>query len=357
MKRYVLSGSPRELGESFGEAARDDIAELYRLRVANALAQAKEYGGRAVDERLLLDLSRACLPYAERFDPEGHAELAGIARGANLSVEQVLAMNGLTDLRDVLAFGDLSFRPEAEGCSSFLVQRDQTQGGRALLGQTWDLATDNMPFVVAVERRPAGRPRTWSLTTSGCLSLIGLSEAGVAVGTTNLRTTDSRTGVTYLQLIHRALSAPDVGEVERVITTARRAGAHYYYAADAGGRGVAIECTATRAQVTHVERGHHVHCNHVLDEGQRALEAVTPMASSHCRQARMGALLGAERAPLTPERVMALLADHDGGGNAICRHDFAGISSNGAMVMEPESRSAWIIHGPPCSGRWERLTP
>ncbi|MCK6550524.1 C45 family autoproteolytic acyltransferase/hydrolase [Myxococcota bacterium] len=360
MRRFVFEGSPSAIGEAFGEATRAETRELYRRRVDNALSQAKEYGGRVVDEATLLALSEQCLPISEAYDPEGHAELAGIARGAGLTVAQVFAMNGLTDLRDVLAFGDMAAwrtRPTPEdGCSSFVVQKERTAAGRVLLGQTWDLATDNMPFVVAVERRPTGRPRTWSMTTVGCLSLIGLSEAGVAIGTTNIRTTDSRPGVGYLQIIHRALRETTIEGVKRVVVDAPRAGAHYYYAADATGAAVAIECTATLARVDDVLEGHFVHCNHILDRTGQALEAATPMASSTCRQSRMGAILGGATAPVTLEDLQRALADHDGGVNAICRHDYAGISSNGSMIMDPIARKAWVVHGPACTGTWFEVT-
>jgi isopenicillin-N N-acyltransferase-like protein len=352
----AFTGTPRQIGEAFGESCRAQIAELYRRRVDNALAQAKEYGGRTVTEATLLAVSRGCLPASEAYDPDGLVELMGIARGANLSTEQIFAMNALTDLRDVLAFGDMKHWPVGEECSSFIIAKDKTADGKTLCGQTWDLATDNMPFVVGVHRRPEGRPETWSLTTVGCLSLIGLNAEGMAIGTTNIRTIDSRLGVGYLQIIHKALAAKKLADVERAIVDAPRAGAHYYYAVGEGGAGIAVECTATLAKVTRVDRGYAVHCNHILDEEEKALEASTPMTSSLCRQSRMGELIGGASSPIAAGDAKRFLADHHGGANAICRHDYAGISSNGSIVIEPESRRAWACHGQACTAAWIELT-
>lgn len=358
MRQFTFEGTPARIGEAFGEALRGEIAELYDLRLRNALAQAKEYGGRSVGEDTLLLVSRRCLPASEAYDPEGYSELAGIARGSGLSLERIFALNGLTDLRDVLAFGDMkAWAPvqSEEGCSSFLVQRDRTADGHLYLGQTWDLATDNMPFVIAVRRKPTGRPATWSMTTAGCMSLIGMNDEGVAIGTTNIRTTDSRIGVTYLQIIHRALREPGLSGVREAIVSAPRAGAHYYYAASAREDGIAVECTATRAVVTQVERGLAVHCNHVLDAESRSLEASTPMHSSLCRQARLSALIGGVGGPVDAALLRGFLADHEGGDLAICRHDFGGISSNGSIVMCPATRRIWVCHGPACTGTWIEL--
>lgn len=354
MRRLSFAGTPSAIGEAFGEICRAEIAELYRLRVLNALAQAKEYGGRTVDEGALLRLSERCLAMSEAYHPEGFAELSGIARGSGLSVPQIFAMNGLTDLRDVLAYGDpLAFGPaREEGCSSFIVQSDSTEDDHVLIGQTWDLATDNMPFVVLVERRPTGRPATWSMTTTGCLSLIGMNEAGISIGTTNLRSTDSHPGVGYLEIIHRALQETALEGAQASIETAPRAGAHYYALASADDRAMAVECTALRATTTSVERGYFVHCNHFVDPANRALEASVPASSTLCRQSRMTQLLGSASRPIRASDLMRFLADHQGGPDAICRHDVGGVSSNGSVIMEPGTKRGWVCHGPACSGTW-----
>ena len=65
----------------------------------------RRFGGRAASEADLLGLARACARVTDRYDPAGFAELRGIARASGLALERVLALNGLTDLRDALAWG------------------------------------------------------------------------------------------------------------------------------------------------------------------------------------------------------------------------------------------------------------
>ena len=153
MRMLDLAGSAAEMGEAFGEACRDEIAQLYAVRLRNALSDAKSYGGRDASEADLLSLARACLAPTEAYDPEGFAELCGIARGADLGVEHVLALNGLTDLRDALAWG--GELDAFGGCTWCVVAADCSATGQVLCAQTWDLGTDNRPFVVGVHRRPA----------------------------------------------------------------------------------------------------------------------------------------------------------------------------------------------------------
>ncbi|PRQ09537.1 C45 family autoproteolytic acyltransferase/hydolase [Enhygromyxa salina] len=350
MRILSFSGSPGEIGEAFGQRCRAEIPLLYAARLRNAVAQAKLHGGRDVGEDAVLKIARACMEPTRAYDPDGFAELEGIARGADLSLDKVLAMNGLTDLRDILAWGgDLE---SLGGCSSFMLAGDVTRSHKSLCGQTWDLATDNMPHVIAVHRRPAHGPQTWTLTTDGCLSLIGLNEAGIAVGTTNIRTTDARPGVTYLSMIHRALAAATLEDAALAISSAPRAGAHFYFVADAAGRGLALECTPTHVDATPVTSGAYVHTNHCLVPAHQAIESDTPSTSSHARQRRLEALIQADRGRADLDSAKRWLADRESEQLGISRGGFDGISSNGAVVMEPQSGTIHVCHGPPNEAAW-----
>jgi isopenicillin-N N-acyltransferase-like protein len=347
-----FEGTPARMGEAFGESCREAIAELYALRLENALAQALQYGGRAASEADLLALARACLERSAGFHPDGAAELLGIAHGAGLAPERVLAMNGLTDLRDALAWGGPL--EAAGGCTAFVVQRDRSADGRLWAGQTWDLGTDNLPYVVGVHRRPARGPETWCVTTVGCLSLMGMNAEGVAIGTTNLRTRDAGAGVPYLGLIHAALEASSAADAVRRIATAPRAGGHAYTVADRFGEAFAVECTAHRSRTFALRGGFHVHTNHCQVPEHQALEADIPYASSRARLARMQELLrAAER--IDGPFLEACLADRANGTLAICRDGFEGISTNAALVVCPEAGLLRACHGLPSRGGWVSL--
>jgi isopenicillin-N N-acyltransferase-like protein len=355
MRVIEVAGSPSAMGEQLGEAEREAIHALYAARMRNCRDQAAQYGGRAVDEGWILRAAERCLPHVQAYAPAGLAELEGVARGARLELRQVWAMNALTDLRDVAAFADPGLgQTEGEGCSSLVAQGAAVAGGGVLLGQTWDLATDNMPFVRVVHRRPEAGPETLALTTVGCLCLIGLNDVGLAVGTTNLRTTDARPGVGYLDVIHRALGETSFEAARRAIRDAPRAGAHYYYLGSVEGRVTTFECTAARAVERPVEDDVHVHCNHALEPENAALEAEgMPVASTHHRQARLTALASTAR-PLEPRALQGFFADIDGGPLAINRKGFGGISSNGSVVMalDREGLRFWAVHGPADEGAW-----
>lgn len=341
------------MGESFGEQCREEIQRLTAIRLEAAQKFSADRSGKHWSEQAILAFAASCLPISEAWDPETHQEFLGIARGANLAPETLFMMQGLTDIRDYMAF-DLD--AEGEGCSSFLISRERAAGGKILAGQTWDLETSNMDYVVLVKRRPDNAPETVSLTLTGCLSLIGINSAGLAIGTTNLVMQDNRPGIHYLHLIHRLLRCRNVEEATPITQQAPRMAAHYYYLADANGNGVGIECSAKSEQRLHPQQGHLVHCNHALDPDLHALEAENAGDSTSFRQERLTSLIDQHPAPVGVEDLKTFLADHDGGDLSLCRHCVPpkDISTNACVIMSPETAEIHACRGQAHAGIWKR---
>jgi len=341
------------MGEAFGEQLREAIRQLYAVRLRSALLQANEQGRRDATEADLLRIALASHRITSDFDPETAEEMEGIARGSGLDVEQVMAMNGMTDLRDALSWWE-----GAElfgGCTAILAQRDVTSDGTLLAGQTWDLGTDNMPFVVAVRRAPTAGPRSICLTTVGCLPFLGVNEHGLVAGTTNLRTRDARPGVVYVSVIDQALRSKRVAEAIERVGMSPRSGAHFFYLADAEGSAAALECTARRLDRLDVVGGAFVHTNHCLVPEHVSMDVDAASASSEARRARMTALAENRRGSLDVCALKSFFADCDGGPLSICRDDIEGTSTNAAAILCPEKRSLIACHGLPTSAPWVEL--
>lgn len=345
-----LRGDARRMGEQFGEATRLETQELYQRRLRAALAFARE-NGRRWDADRALALAQTCLDMTRSYDPAGDEEFRGIARGAGLTPQQLYILQGLTDFRDLLAAGG--------GCSSIIAVDSRTRDGQPLLGQTWDLHTDNIPFVRFVHRQPTDDgPETWSLTLTGCLTLIGLSGEGIAVGNTNLRTTDTRPDVQYLSVIHRAIRSKTFAEAVNTVRQAPRSAAHYFYLGDAGGNAVGLECSAARCVELRPQEGLLVHCNHALSPDIAAIECDAPAGSTACRQERVTQLFHA-MAPVGVEEVKRIFSDHEGGDNAVCRHDLPPnhISTNACVILRPADGEIHACRGPAHLGIWRTARP
>ena len=346
-----LKGSFREMGRQFGEAGREKINELYNIRLEAAIQHAKDRGREYTKDEALA-IAGANLSIVQEFDEDIYEETSGIAEGAKLSLSQIFILQGLTDFRDYLSWGNIA---DGIGCTAFGISSSLTEEKSLIMAQNWDLGTSNMPYVCLVKRKPKKAPETCSLTVFGGLSMIGLNSEGIAVGTTNIKTTDSRPGVHYLNILHKALKCSNIKDAQKAVTDSPRSGAHFYMIGDNKGDFSAYECSALKHEKMEMNKGVLSHCNHILASSLQELQAEDMGPSTCARQKRIDQLL--DRESFSVESIKEILSDLDGGELAICRHDVGeGISTNGSVIMEVENGIIHACRSYPHEGKWVKFS-
>lgn len=356
LKMLTLHGSPREMGLQHGEELREDVRGMIQTRVDLA-AEAANRAGARFDLQWCLNLAEESIPHLQRYSLPVFNELSGIAEGARLSLPEMIIGNGWTDFKDLLAMRVHLDQNEDETheCTSLVVGGNLTADGNTYLAQTWDMNVSAGQYMVLVRREPAEGPKSLSLTTAGCLSLIGLNEEGLVAGNTNLAPLDARPGVFYLALIHHALAQRSFEDAVTAITTAQRMSGHYYYLGGPHGEFMGIETTATKHELVVPRLGTYVHTNHYLT-GALIATRLTPCPGINTlgRQAQMEQLASGLGKDLTATDISQLLMNHEG-DEPICRHDDdpQGAATLGAAVLCPQARKLWAAAGNPCSGQFE----
>lgn len=343
LRNLQLSGSPAVMGQQHGEELRAEVQAMCQTRLELA-AKAAARLTPARDLAWCLELAAECVQPVADYAPDVYAEWAGIAAGAGLTLPEMVIGNGWTDYRDLL-----QSRGEApHECTSVAFWGERT-GGPLYVAQTWDMSPTARPYLLLVDRRPTAGLRTVGLTTAGCLSLIGMNEAGVCAGNTNLVPTDARPGVHYLALLHQALTQPTFAAAVAAIADATRLSGHYYYLGGPQGEFVGLETSGTRAERMTTPVDWYAHTNHYLGAAMLGSGLTTPgSANSVARLDRM-TTLAADAGPMDPAGILGLLSDHEG-EHPICRHtaDPASWASLAAVVQCPEARKLWIAAGNPC---------
>jgi isopenicillin-N N-acyltransferase like protein len=343
------AGEPYALGQAQGEQLRERITAFIEQRLAAFADYSRERGGPSVEQ--FLAAGAACLRAYEAWDPEGAAEHAGIARAAGVSAEALYGSTNMTDVRDVLL---LPSHKADEGCTSLLVPATLSRSSELIVGQTWDLNPTDLDFVVAVHRRPTNGPETWSITCAGALSLTGMSSAGVAVGTTNIKTRRSRVGVGYLSLLHRAIRAGSAAIAAELLRSAPRAAAHTYWLADAESA-TELECDPDTVVERRADTQPLARTNHCLSDSMRDAEGEAASSSSQKRLARAQAAL--EAGGQDVESLQALMRDRSDGVDSINRYteDEQGTTTNACIIAIPARRELWACRGPADRGEWRQL--
>ncbi len=352
LPQLTVTGLPHEMGRQYGAHFRDMIHPFVENRIAAVEAYLRDTGHEGTDR--LFEAGAACLKQVQAFDPEGHAEHLGIAQGAGVDPVRLFTIANMTDVRDIIAYPGDPVVVEDEGCTVALLPPSMSDNGRAIQGQTWDLNGPDVDYVIALHRLPDDGPETWTVTCSGCQTLMGMNQHGVAVGTTNLKTFGAKVGVPYLSLLHLALKQENRDSASEIIKRTPVAGAHSYWVGDENGA-IEWEKTPGSADSRSTQDGPLARSNHCLFEENVRLETdLSP--STHQRFDRMSGLL-AQSDTHCVKSLQTLFADRSDGRLSINRfaEDNSGATTNAVVACNPADLEFYACRGPANKGKWTRL--
>jgi len=354
-----VSGAPVEMGLQHGRAFAAEIRELAEERLL--LSSSKNWTGRELARSDVLALAEACLPYHYVYSPELMEEIHGMSQITGVGITELVILNGFTDFVDTVYSLEVAqpatAHPAGDDCTAFIISSDAAANGQGFFGQTWDMHATATPFVILLAGKPASGLRFHTLTVIGCIGMIGMNEAGIAIGINNLVARDGQVGVTWPFVVRKALAQDNLDDALACVTGARLAGGHNYMLADASGRGYNVEAMATRYQITEVTNGSVVHTNHCLFDCNVEVERERlPQSrlSSETRLNRAEQLL--RPGQITLDDLFALTRDH-GASNGICVHPEAPffLESCSATIMRPATREMWAVWGNPCQNEYQRF--
>lgn len=344
-----LRGDPRTMGRVHGATFRRSIRRFAAERMNLAISGSWS-GGTRVQRGDVLALAESTLAAHEQYAPDLVEEMTAIASAADISVPEAMVLGGFTDLVDLVR-SRTGTGPREDDCTAILAR--SATDGRPRFAQTWDMHTSAAAHVRLLRLEPDSHPMAVVLTTTGCLGQIGMNEAGIVVGITNLAAQVGRVGVTWPFVVRRALQQTSLAAAVRCVTEARLAGGHNYLLAGPD-EAVAIEAMPAGHVVTKLGSEALVRTNHCLDPQCVAAEASDPpaLASSRARYDRAHELIAHK--PVDDGRLQAVLRDT----TAICQrpdpvHDVATIA---AVTAAPATGDLWITTASPATTEFEHVS-
>jgi isopenicillin-N N-acyltransferase-like protein len=342
-------GGPRERGRTIGAAAKERVhgtVALYEQVFAH-------YAGLRWNE--VRARVGAFVPFIDAYDVTLLPELEGIAEGAGLEAEDLLAAN----LRTEVMFG-LDSRPGKA------VLRECTAIGRGgpepVVGQTWDWKPGTRDTVIVLACAPHDRPGFVSVVEAGLWAKCGINEEGVALATNALHASHDRgePGVPFHAILRRAITGASLEESEEAIVRGPRASSANYLLGDDRGRVVDLETIpGGPAQVHRAERDALSHTNHFLWPSPRPFKDIGRIdgRDSVVRRARAEAVLAAGTAGV--EDLRETFASHDDPDGPVCVHEdpnepvperYATIAG---VIMQPAAGTIHVASGNPCEHPFE----
>ncbi|MFC3613437.1 C45 family autoproteolytic acyltransferase/hydrolase [Lutimaribacter marinistellae] len=286
-------GPPAARGHAHGETLRAEIAEALAQWEAATMSALGRTDFDAYCEGFLAATS--CLDHAEKTVPDLHTELQGIADGAGQPFARVAAYN----LMDEQWWYDTA-ETVPPGCSLVAIP---TERGH-VLAQNMDLPAHMHGSQVALRLGGPDMPEIVALSSAGLIGLLGLNDAGLAVGVnTLLMLHHDAGGLPVAFALRHALAARSRDDAANRLASARHASGQHYALVSRDGI-TSLECSA--GGCARYESGETLlHTNHPLASrdtdanAQARLESAGFNASSHRRldwlQAHATGLTGARQ--------------------------------------------------------------
>ncbi|HSR21261.1 MAG TPA: C45 family peptidase [Anaerolineales bacterium] len=338
-----LSGTHSEIGRQMGEARRE--------QVQHSVANARELIDQTYDQ---LELTwegaqiqaRKYLPFAEERYPQYVDELRGIAAGANVAFDDVMALNTMEAVTtDAL---------HLTRCTSFAVNEERTADGHVLAAHTEDWIPEDEEDVFVVRVRPNDEAPFLAMTYGGLLPNVGLNANGIAQLIDSVYPSDSRIGIPRLVVARAVLSAKRISSaIGRALVTHRAAGYNHLLVHESGEM-YSLEVSATRFEILNGGDGYIVHTNHYLSDHMKGIESdPEELISSRVRFFRANRLLRQNSAHGI-NSLQAIQKDHVNLPNSICNHAIEWTDpldrekTISALVIDLTAREMHICWGNPC---------
>jgi len=341
-----LSGAHKERGRQYGEQARD----LIHFNLDGYWRLFRHYT--TLDRPAILEQVRVYAEPIRAYAPHVLDEIRGIAAGAGVTFEEILALNCRTEL---LSVNNVPLRE----CTAVFVAPERAVDGRTLLAQNWDWAELLRGGAVLLRVEQPSRPTILTLTEAGIVAKIGLNSAGIGACLNFLRHDHRRIGVPVHVILREALSADRLGLAAAAVYRAHRADAANYLLAHADGEAIDLEATPSDVGFLHPQDGWLIHTNHFLTPRLQAGDkGIYDSDSTLLRYGRALRLLKADAGPLAISTLKNLFCDHFNHPKGICRHpdptrpEPEQDATLASMIVDLRTRQMHLCAGEPCQGEY-----
>lgn len=345
-----VEGGARERGRQYGMQARDRIRRSIE-------AYEKVFAHYATwDWPTVLAEARMFHEPIRDFGQQYFDELAGIAEGAEVDVDDVVAINVRTEIMFAAkARASGATLPRVSECSSFAHVGDD---GRVVVGQNWDWLPHAFDTTVVLEAVPATGPRFVTVVEAGLLAKFGMNSAGLGLVTNALVSAQDRgtPGIPYHVLLRALLDAETATAALATLQRGVRSSSANYLLAHASG--LVLDVESAPGDFTQLfllqpdERRDLCHTNHFLSAQLPGPDVgVWVMPDSPFRLQRVRAAMQAAQ---DAEAYEQLLTDHAGHPYGVCCHPDPTLPEpdQGATVasgvMDLSERTLRLAAGLPC---------
>lgn len=349
-----VAGTPEQRGQMYGTSAKDLI---HRSLSAYAGVFERSAGWTWAEVR---GHARRFSRIIEEFSPSTFREMRGIADGAALEIDDVIALNTRSE---IMFLSPSTALPPME-CSSFALMPQATGASLPVIGQNWDWLEHARRTTVLLRVKRDDGPNFLTLVEAGLLAKVGLNEAGVGLCTNTLISDgpEGSDGVPYHVLLRSVLDDEQGETAVARIENSQRANSANYVVADTTGFCVDLETTPTPHGTRRFEPVDvFAHTNHFLDTALTGEDRYVKRKRHTLDRFRnlSQALGSAAESEIRVDTLKTILSDHTDYPGSVCLHGDPALPEAeqswtiAGVVLDLATSSMHIAAGNPCVASWD----
>lgn len=357
MKQLLIvdaEGSPFEIGLQHGRQSADAIRTnfSYYLNLWNHSC--------GVEKNTVTEDARVFLPYIEKLDGELIEELKGVAKGAEMQFEEILALNARWELNYAYLFP----KDASEGCTAIGVTAETSSDKHMYIGQNWDYKPGVEKSCILLRIRQKHKPDVVMHTEAGVIGHKGFNSSGIGICMNFIRCDRDafRPGLPVWLKVRSLLNSENLSKCLGILMDHEGPNSANMLIGHRDGEVIDAECTPDGINFIYPKDGVITHSNHFLSSSFKAKDlGRSLLPDTIIRSERAARKLVQNRANLNLEAIKSVLTDHFAYPNSICRHrdnsanPFAQFETLTSLIIDLTEGKMHYTEGPPCSHPYKTI--
>jgi len=353
-----VRGTPSECGLQYGSITRGLLCKQIEFYFD---LWKRLWGAQRTN---VLEQCHKLIPIIGEYDADILEELEGIAKGAEVSLEEVVALNARYELNWACSLVPTA---ESQPCTILAALPEVTKSGHTLMGENWDFRPRVHDCLIVLEIRQRGKPSIMTITEAGQIGVMGMNSAGLGLCGNGLVSSldsfnESRLPIWLLK--RSVLNAGSFSDAIKAVMNTKVGVSLNFLIGHQAGEVIDLEVTPKDVGFLHAEDGILAHSNNFLALANRPdiLDVMkTTLPDTLFRFERARHLLAKDHGHIDIGSFQRVFRDHFSYPNSICRHsdprqdETRQLATIQSLIMDLENRTLFVAEGPPCENEYIKL--
>ncbi len=256
IKTLHLQGSPKEIGHLHGKHGKEQV--MKSLETYEKLF----HGYQNINWQEAKNRALFHLDSIEAHDVQLVEEMEGIAEGANVDFEDILALNA----RSEIALGAYGGKGFSDGCTAIATFSPVSKD--TIIGQNWDWKESQIDSLLLLKIKQEVKPNITMVTEGGIIGKIGHNNAGLGVCFNALLTDQKSNEIPIHLALRSVLNSYTLSEAISKLKDGQTAASASLVIGKAdeskAGLAVNVEVSPFGIDLVGGENGSLVHTNHII---------------------------------------------------------------------------------------------